>query len=114
VKSKQAPVTQSQGVGTNMEEKTVEPVLKNMTIKSAIAVRTNTLITLIAMIVNASLITQLLTLMFVLRRAVNATVRKTMKAELATCVKMNITNTQIALIVIVAQIIPSAIQMFAI
>ena len=68
----------------------------------------------IAMIVNASLITQLMTLMFVRRRVANVLVRKTMTAELATCVKMNITNTQIALIVIVAEIILSAIQMFAI
>ena len=68
----------------------------------------------IAMIVNASLITQLMTLMFVRRRVANVLVRKTMTAELATCVKMNITNTQIALIVIVEQIILSAIQMFAI
>ena len=44
----------------------------------------------------------------------NVLARKTMTAELATCVKMNITNTQIALIVIVAEIILSAIQMFAI
>ena len=68
----------------------------------------------IAMIVNASLITQLMTLMFVRRRVANVLVRKTMTAEFATCVKMNITNTQIALIVIVAEIILSAIQMFAI
>ena len=68
----------------------------------------------IAMIVNASLITQLMTLMFVRRRVANVLVRKTMTAELATCVKMNITNTQIALIVIVAQIILSAIQIFVI
>ena len=68
----------------------------------------------IAMIVNASLITQLMTLMFVRRRVANVLVRKTMTAELATCVKMNITNTQIALIVIVAQITQSRIQMFAI
>ena len=68
----------------------------------------------IAMIVNASLITQLMTLMFVRRRVANVLVRETMTAELATCVKMNITNTQIALIVIVAEIILSAIQMFAI
>ena len=66
----------------------------------------------IAMIVNASLITQLPTL-FVRRRVANVCVRKTMTAELATCVKMNITNTQIALIVIVAQITQSRIQMFA-
>ena len=66
----------------------------------------------IAMIVNASLITQLMTLMFVRRRVANVLVRKTMTAELATCVKMNITNTQIALIVIVAQITQSRIQMF--
>ena len=66
------------------------------------------------MIVNASLITHLITLMFVRRRVANVLVRKTMTAELATCVKMNITNTQIALIVIVAEIILSAIQMFAI
>ena len=68
----------------------------------------------IAMIVNASLITQLMTLMFVRRRVANVLARKTMTAELATCVKMNITNTQIALIVIVAQITQSRIQMFAI
>ena len=68
----------------------------------------------IAMIVNASLITQLMTLMFVQRRVANVLARKNMTAELATCVKMNITNTQIALIVIVAEIILSAIQMFAI
>ena len=66
----------------------------------------------IAMIVNASLITQLMTLMFVRRRVANVLARKTMTAELATCVKMNITNTQIALIVIVAQITQSRIQMF--
>ena len=66
----------------------------------------------IAMIVNASLITQLMTLMFVRRRVANVLVRKTMTAELATCVKMNITNTQIALIVIVAQITQSRIQTF--
>ena len=107
-------MTQSQGVGTNMEEKTVEPVLKNMTIKSAIAVRTNTLITLIAMIVNASLITQLLTLMFVLRRAVNATVRKTMKAELATCVKMSTMTILIALIVNASQTTPKMLPKFVI
>ena len=65
----------------------------------------------IAMIVNASLITQLPTL-FVRRRVANVCVRKTMTAELATFVKMNITNTQIALIVIVAQITQSRIQMF--
>ena len=68
----------------------------------------------IAMIVNASLITQLMTLMFVRRRVANVLVRKTMTAEFATCVKMNVTNTQIALIVIVAQIILSAIQIFVI
>ena len=106
MKSKQAPVTQSQGVGTNMEEKTVEPVLKNMTIKSAIAVRTNTLITLIAMIVNASLIIQLLTLMFVLRRVVNVLVRKTMTAELATLAKMNTMIILVVLIVDALQITP--------
>ena len=68
----------------------------------------------IAMIVNASLITQLMTLMFVRRRVANVLARKTMTAKFATCVKMNITNTQIALIVIVAQIILSAIQIFVI
>ena len=74
-----------------------------MTTELATFVKMNTLITLIAMIVNASLITQLLTLMFVLRRVVNAHVKKTMTAELATCVKMSTMTILIALTVNVSQ-----------
>ena len=51
---KQVPVTQIQGVGTNMEETTVEPVLKNMPVKSAIAVMMDIMVILIVIIVNAS------------------------------------------------------------
>ena len=68
MKSKQAPVTQSQGVGTNMEEKTVEPVLKDMTIKSAIAVRTNIMVILIVITVNASQATLWMLLMFAIKK----------------------------------------------
>ena len=61
-------MTQSQGVGTNMEEKTVEPVLKNMTIKSAIAVRTNIMVILIVITVNASQATLWMLPMFVIKK----------------------------------------------
>ena len=44
----------------------------------------------------------------------NVLVRKTMTAELAILVKMNITNTQTALIVIATQSTQPGIQMFAI
>ena len=45
---KQVPVTQIQGVRTNIWEITVESVLKNMMDKTAIAVRMDTMVILIA------------------------------------------------------------------
>ena len=44
VTRKQVPVTQFQGAGTNIEETTVEPVLKNMPVNFAIAVKLGTLV----------------------------------------------------------------------
>ena len=79
-----------------------------------IIVTIHTMIILIVLIVNASQTTQKTTLMFVIRKVDSVVVRKTMTAELAIFVKMSITNTQIALIVIAAQITQSRIQMFAI
>ena len=51
-----------------MEEKTVEPVLKNMTIKSAIAVRMNIMVILIVITVNASQATLWMLLMFAIKK----------------------------------------------
>ena len=68
----------------------------------------------IAMIVNASLITQLLTLMFVLRRVVNVLVRKTMTTGHAIAVKMNTTVILIAFLVNVSQTTPKILPMFVI
>jgi hypothetical protein len=53
----------------------------------------------IVMIVNALLITQLMNLMFVVRRTVNVHVREIMTTKLATLVKMSIMITLIAMIV---------------
>ena len=61
-------MTHSQGVGTNMEENTVELVLKYMTIKSAIAVRTNIMVILIVITVNASQATLWMLLMFAIKK----------------------------------------------
>ena len=44
VTRKQVPVTQFQGVRSNMEEATVEAVLKNMQVDFAIAVKLGTLV----------------------------------------------------------------------
>ena len=81
MKSKQAPVTQSQGVGTNMEEKTVEPVLKDMTIKSAIAVRTNIMVILIVITVNASQATLWMLLMFAIKKMAPAHAQRVTLAD---------------------------------
>ena len=69
-------MTQSQGVGTNMEEKTVEPVMKDMTIKSAIAVRTNIMVILIVITVNASQATLWMLLMFAIKKMAPAHVQR--------------------------------------
>ena len=88
MKSKQAPVTQSQGVGTNMEEKTVEPVLKDMTIKSAIAVRMNIMVIPIAIIVNASQATPKMLLMFVKKKMAPVHVQRVLLVDNVMNVKL--------------------------
>ena len=88
MKSKQAPVTQSQGVGTIMEEKTVEPVLKDMTIKSAIAVRTNIMVILIVITVNASQATLWMLPMFVIKKMAPAHVPRVTLVDNVMFVKM--------------------------
>ena len=79
---------------------------KTMTAELATFVKMNTLITLIALNVNASLITQLMTLMFVLRRVVNVLVRKTMTTGHAIAVRMNTMVILIAFSVIAALATP--------
>ena len=44
VTRKQVPVTQFQGAGTNLEETTVEPVLKNMPVDNVTNVKLGTLV----------------------------------------------------------------------
>ena len=57
--------------------------MKNMVIESVIVVTMNTMVTPIALIVNASQPTQRTTLMFVLRKVDSVLVKKTMTKELA-------------------------------
>ena len=81
VTRKQVPVTQFQGVRTNLEETTVEPVLKNMPVNSAIAVRMNIMVIPIAIIVNASQATPKMLLMFVMKKMATAHAQRVTLAD---------------------------------
>ena len=88
VTRKQVPVTQIQGVGTNLKETTVEPVLKNMPAKSVIAVRMNILVIPIAIIVNASQATLEMLLMFVKKKMGPAHVQRVTLVDNVRIVKL--------------------------
>ena len=81
-------MTQSQGVGTNMEENTVETVLKDMTIKSAIAVRTNIMVILIVITVNASQATLWMLLMFAIKKMAPAHAQRVTLVKTVMIVKL--------------------------
>ena len=88
VTRKQVPVTQFQGAGTNLEETTVEPVLKNMPVNSAIAVRMNIMVIPIAIIVNASKATPKMLLMFVKKKMAPVHVQRVLLVDNVMNVKL--------------------------
>ena len=71
-----------------MEEKTVEPVLKDMTINSAIAVRMNIMVILIVITVNASQATLWMLLMFAIKKMAPAHVPRVTLVDNVMFVKM--------------------------
>ena len=81
-------MTQFRGVRPNMEEKTVEPVLKDMTIKSAIVVRTNIMVILIVLAVNAPQATLWMLPMFVIKKMAPAHVPRVTLVDNVMFVKM--------------------------